>query len=204
MSWTAVVPVKPLNVAKSRLRHQLDGVAELALAFALDTVAAARQSRSITRIVLVTNDSRMRAAVAPDVLIVEDPLRGLNPAVSAGLRFAGTGRAAVLTADLPGVTGPDFDKVLADAGRYERAMVTDHSAKGTTLLAGRALDLDPQFGAGSRQRHEGRGHTVLDVPLTSALRWDVDTPGDLTFLLRRRVGANTARALAALGHPPAS
>ncbi|SCE41071.1 2-phospho-L-lactate guanylyltransferase, partial [Streptomyces sp. IgraMP-1] len=42
-SWSLVVPLKPLVLAKSRLAPALDGAARarLALAFAQDTVAAA-------------------------------------------------------------------------------------------------------------------------------------------------------------------
>ncbi|TDK24499.1 2-phospho-L-lactate guanylyltransferase [Arthrobacter crusticola] len=203
MTWNLIIPVKGLHLAKSRLRRQLDGVADLALAFALDTLAAAQESRAVQRIILVSNDARMRAAAPRGVLIVDDPGTGLNPAVAAGLRRAGPGPAAVVTADLPGVRAADLDRVLAAAGPLGRAMVTDHSGRGTTLLAGRAPDLDPKFGPGSRQRHEGSGHTVLDVPPSSPLRWDVDELTDLTFLLRRGVGAHTARAVAARGVPAA-
>lgn len=203
MSWDVVVPVKDLGVAKSRLRRDRGGVSELALAFALDTVSAVQDSREAGTIIIVSNDMRVRAA-AKGILFVDDPGLGLNGAVSAGLRAAGTGRVAVLTADLPGIKPEDLDRVLRDAGRYERAMVADHSGRGTTMLTSSGASVDPQFGGGSRWRHERQGHVVLPVPLASALRWDIDTAEDLEIVLRGRVGRETARILAAQQAAPVS
>ena len=70
MSWTVIVPVKRLAVAKSRLRgatasaasEQEAGAAHeaLVLAMALDTIAAALASPVVGRVVLVTADAIAR------------------------------------------------------------------------------------------------------------------------------------------------
>lgn len=197
MSWNVVLPVKSLDTAKSRLRRGRSGVPDLALAFALDTLSAVRASRGAGTVIVVTDDARVRAASPAGILFVDDPGYGLNAAVAAGLHAAGPGRVAVVTADLPGVTSGDFDAVLADAGRYERAMVADHSGQGTTLLTARGGLITPRFGAGSRWRHERQGHLVLPVAHSSALRRDIDSPEDLAVAERHPLGAETLKTLAA-------
>ncbi|HEX7746046.1 MAG TPA: 2-phospho-L-lactate guanylyltransferase, partial [Micromonosporaceae bacterium] len=54
--WTVVLAVKRLDVAKSRLRGAVDGVPHdrLALALALDTVAAVLACRMVREALIVT------------------------------------------------------------------------------------------------------------------------------------------------------
>lgn len=203
MSWNVVIPVKSLDAAKSRLRRDRSGVADLALAFALDTLSAVRNSRGAGTVIVVTSDARVRAASPAGTLFVDDPGLGLNTAVAAGLHGAGPGKVAVVTADLPGLTAEEFDTVLADAGRHERAMVADHSGHGTTMLTSLGGLIVPQFGPGSRWRHEQQGHVVLPVPQASALRRDIDTAEDLAAALRNPLGPETLKTLAAAATGPA-
>ncbi|MGC1212363.1 MAG: 2-phospho-L-lactate guanylyltransferase, partial [Micromonospora sp.] len=57
-TWTVVVPVKRLQVAKSRLRGALPAVPheELALALAADTVRAVRACAAVAEVLVVTDD----------------------------------------------------------------------------------------------------------------------------------------------------
>ncbi|MET8836846.1 2-phospho-L-lactate guanylyltransferase, partial [Micromonospora sp. NPDC004540] len=96
-TWTVVVPVKRLGVAKSRLRGALPGVPheELALALAADTVRAVRACPTVARVLVVTDDPRVAAeATAAGAAVTPDPAAGLNGAFRHGAAVAGP-RAAV-------------------------------------------------------------------------------------------------------------
>lgn len=195
--WTVVIPVKRLDLAKSRLRPDIANVPDLALAFALDTVAAAMAAANVAQVIVVTSDQRVRSAVeALGATAVDDPGAGLNAAIDAGISAA-SGCIAVLTGDLPALRSADLQAALALAESVDRALVADHSGEGTTMIAAmNASLLHPQFGSSSRALHERSGHTPLDIAVESPLRWDVDTPDDLAAALGFGVGPATAAAVA--------
>ena len=197
VSWTIVIPVKRLDLAKSRLRPHLTHVPELALAFAIDTVSAAVAAPNVAKVLVVTSDARVRAAMDElGATVIDDPGGSLNGAISAGIAAA-SGCIAVLTGDLPAVRAADIGSALALAETVDRALVADHSGEGTTMIAAmNASLLHPQFGVLSRELHEQAGHSLLEIPVDSPLRWDVDTPADLAAALSLGVGRATAAAVA--------
>ncbi|WP_368499207.1 2-phospho-L-lactate guanylyltransferase [Herbiconiux sp. A18JL235] len=204
--WTVVVPVKGTPAGKSRMSPGVDSAlrALLAEAFALDTLAAVRDTPSVGRLIVVTDPEagpatarRATALRIPDVEIVPDPGSGLNAAVIAGLGAAGDAHRAVLLGDLPALVPHDLEEALAAAETHPLAVVPDAQGTGTTLVTARpGAVLIPRFGAGSARRHREAGHVVLDVPADSTLRLDVDTEADLAEAVARGVGAHTRRALA--------
>lgn len=196
MSVLVVVPLKPLAIAKSRLRAELDSVDELALAFALDTVHAALAASRVARVRVVTDDPDAGAALsAAGAGIRPDPGGGLDAAALAGV--AGErGPVAVLLGDLPALTAADLDDALGRASEHPRALVADTAGTGTTLLVAASADaLAPAFGTGSRRRHEASGAVVVDA--AAGVRADVDTTADLAHALRLGVGPATARVVSA-------
>ena len=91
LRWSVVIPVKVLARAKSRLTG-LDGPrrAELALAMAADTVAAAVACPAVDSVIVVTDD----AAAAADLsglgalVLPDEPGDGLNPALAYGAAYS--------------------------------------------------------------------------------------------------------------------
>ncbi|MBH5337195.1 2-phospho-L-lactate guanylyltransferase [Streptomyces pactum] len=209
MTWTVVVPLKPLSRAKSRLDG---GVPEgwrpdLALAFAQDTVAAALACHAVAGVVVVTDDPRagrelsaLGARVLPDV--PRPPADGLNAALAHGARAVRAGRpdaaVAALGADLPALRPAELGRVLGAAAEAGRAFLADAAGIGTTLLAaGPAAELAPAFGGASRARHRASGARELELPGVECVRQDVDTVQDLRAALRLGVGPHTSALLAA-------
>ncbi|MGQ0576775.1 MAG: 2-phospho-L-lactate guanylyltransferase [Pseudonocardia sp.] len=201
-----VVPVKPLWAAKSRLRGAAgdDPVAHgrLALALALDTIAAARAAVLVGRVLVMSTDPAVAAGLAAQGIVVEPdgPRPGLNPALTHGarlLRRAGAGVVGALQADLPALTAADVDAAVAlflDGGA-RRAFVPDAATTGTTLLlAARGVSLGPRFGRGSAQRHRDSGATELDGDWPG-LRRDVDTAADLRVAADLGLGVHTRGVL---------
>jgi 2-phospho-L-lactate guanylyltransferase len=204
LSWSLVIPVKELALAKSRLSG-LAGPrrAELALAMAADTVAAAVACPVIAAVIVVTDDDVAGAALGRlgAVIVPDQPAAGLNPALVFGAAYAdarwpGRGRAA-LAADLPALGPAEIGRALAAASRWPEAFVPDAAGSGTTLYtAGPAAQFCPRFGPGSRDRHRAGGAAELDLADVPGLRRDVDTPADLRSAAGLRLGPRTS-ALAA-------
>ncbi|MFB2581446.1 2-phospho-L-lactate guanylyltransferase [Herbiconiux sp. P15] len=202
-TWTLVMPVKGTADGKSRLAPELDPAARrrLAEAFSLDALAAVRGATSVARVIVVTDAAtplaeRLRQAGAE---VVDDPGRGLNPAVLAGLVHAGPvgmSRIAVLLGDLPCLAPADLDEALHAAAAHPLAFVPDAEGTGTTLVtATPGHPLVPRFGQGSAERHRRAGHVLLPIAADSALRRDVDTADDLHAA--RALGLGPLSALAA-------
>ncbi|GAA2033801.1 2-phospho-L-lactate guanylyltransferase [Agromyces tropicus] len=127
-AWTVVVPVKSLTGAKTRLAPELSPAerAELARAFALDTIDAARTARSVRRVVVVSDEPAIERALrgVPDVDVVpEFGPRGLTAAIAHGIAVArsdATGSAPVTTADAGAAASrPAPSARTADRGRGE-------------------------------------------------------------------------------------
>ncbi|MEU9133967.1 2-phospho-L-lactate guanylyltransferase [Kitasatospora sp. NPDC048540] len=208
--WSLVLPVKPLEVAKSRLAPYAGARrAELALAFALDTVTAALACPSVARVLVVTGDPAVAGPVrALGALVVDDEpagrLGGLNPALAHGVArarlFAPHAPVATLSADLPALRPAELALVLAAAPVGHRAFLADTPGTGTTLLAcPPGHRLRPAFGPGSRHRHAALGARELPLPGVPSVRRDVDTGSDLAEALALGVGRHTAEAAAGLG-----
>jgi 2-phospho-L-lactate guanylyltransferase len=202
-AWGVVVPVKRLDVAKSRLQaYGDDARVRLALAFAADVVLAAVTCPAVRKVLVVTDDDRAAQAVlALGAVVVADlPAAGLNPALEHGAELlrAGTSDLGVATvsADLPSLRPGDLAGVLAQT--TARAFVADAAGTGTTVLAAAAGHrLGPRYGPGSRDGHVASGALELGGDLR--LRRDVDTPGDLLEALALGVGPCTAQAARDLG-----
>ncbi len=206
LRWSMVIPVKVLALAKSRLTG-LAGPrrAELALAMAADTVAAAVACPVVDSVIVVTDDdaaaaelSRLGALVLPD-----EPGDGLNPALAFGAaysdeRWPGRGRAG-LAADLPALDATELGRALAQAAGARQAFVADAAGTGTTMYAaGPGAAFRPRFGPGSRAAHLAGGAVELALPGLDGLRRDVDTVADLRDAARIGLGPRPA-ALASGG-----
>ena len=91
LRWSVVIPVKVLARAKSRLTG-LDGPrrAELALAMAADTVAAAVACPAVDSVIVVTDDSAAAAALSGlgALVLPDEPGDGLNPALAYGAAYS--------------------------------------------------------------------------------------------------------------------
>lgn len=199
-----VVPVKRLDVAKSRLAAYGDPVRrELALAFACDVVTAALECDAVTDVLVVTDDPDAAAALGAlgARVVPDDPDAGLNPALTHGadlLRAADPGRGVVtVSADLPALQPADLAQVLAAVPEGGRAFVADSGNTGTTLLAAAGTAaLAPCYGRDSRAHHLSSG--AVELTGTPALRRDVDTPADLRDAVALGVGPHTAAVAARL------
>jgi 2-phospho-L-lactate guanylyltransferase len=198
--YGVLVPAKPPGVAKSRLAALGDTVrAELAGAFAADTVIAALGSELVACVLVVTDDHRLAAGmsdlgaeVLPDG--TGDDLNESLVLAAAELDRRRPGLAvAALTADLPALKTDELTRALRHAPPDRTSFVADAERVGTTLLvAPSTCRLRPRFGAGSRRAHLAAGAVEIPLDDVPGLRRDVDDPEDLQAALMLGVGSRTA------------
>lgn len=201
------MPLKPLALAKSRLAPAAGAVRPaLALAFAVDTVAAALACGEVADVTVVTDDPTAGAelAVLGAFVVADAPAAGLNAALRYGAERVRERRAdaavAALNGDLPALRPAELSQVLREAARApERAFLADAAGLGTTLLAALpGTALSPGFGGASRARHLASGAREITLPGVGSVRQDVDTGEDLRAALALGVGPRTTAAAAGL------
>ncbi|MEV5648759.1 2-phospho-L-lactate guanylyltransferase [Nocardia sp. NPDC052254] len=217
----AVIAVKNLDRAKSRLAERLPAPARsrLVLAMLSDTVAAALAA-GLGSVTVVTPDQRVATAMAELGAVVHpDPAAtppadaptdsgdGLNTALASAAAAVRERHGAVdllaLQADLPAVHAEDLVSMLATAPPTGRAVVVDHTGRGTAALLVRApgpTALMPRFGPDSARRHRESGAVEL-LGAWPGLRLDVDTAADLDRAIELGVGPATAALLRDIGWP---
>jgi 2-phospho-L-lactate guanylyltransferase len=191
-TW-AVVPIRGLETAKTRLGNDLDPGARRSLVAELlrRTLVATRDAQRIAGTIVVTRDpaaaglARRHRAIG---LVEQAP--GLNEAIDAARSLAiarGATAVLVLPADLPAVApGPVDDLVEAGIGAGAPAglvvLVPDQHGLGTNaLLLSPPGTIVPAFGDASRARHAGlaRAAGAAYLELDGPLSLDVDTAADL-------------------------
>jgi 2-phospho-L-lactate guanylyltransferase len=206
-TW-AVVPLRGLETAKTRLGAELDPEERLALvvAMATRTLLATRDATTIRGTVLVTADpAAAELATSLGARTLVQRLPGLNAAISEarGVALAAGAEAMlVLPVDLPAVTPQAIDAIVRAAGTQPGdtpivILVPDQHGFGTNaLLTAPAGIIDPAFGEASRAAHRaaaaaaGAVYLELDGPLSL----DVDTSDDLLAAESRSASGDRQRA----------
>jgi 2-phospho-L-lactate guanylyltransferase len=196
-TW-AVVPIRGLETAKTRLGADLDPEerAELVTELLRRTLAATRDAQRIGGTVVVTMDgAAAEVARLHDAIGLVERAPGLNAAIAAARSVAearGATAVLVLPADLPAISAAALDDLLGtiegaptgDGPRPEPlvGLVADRHGSGTNVLYLRPPGVvEPAFGTGSRVRHELAAIAVKArfVELDGPLSLDVDTAADL-------------------------
>lgn len=203
----ALVPVRSLSGAKSRLGEPLDPEerADLILALLRRTVEAARAARRLAGVMVVSMDpDLLERARAMGAATLRQETDGLNEALAEARLAAGATAVIALPGDLPGVTASAIDGLAEAAELAMRqapdrpvvVLVPDRHGSGTNaLLLAPPTAVDFSFGEGSRAAHaaaaEAAGATYLE--LDGPLSFDVDTPDDLLEADRRGLDHEAGR-----------
>jgi 2-phospho-L-lactate guanylyltransferase len=207
----ALVPVKRLGAAKSRLRGALGELAdELTLAMLADLLEALVGAPELARVVVVTPDeavAQVARASGAGARVAEDG--GLNEALAAATReLAGADESVlVVLGDVAGAA--PLLEALAQLGG--RGVVLAPSRDGGTAALLRAPHgvIGTRFGAASAAAHralaESAGAPFCQLALP-ALAIDLDRPEDLAALLADESAAapRTRALLARLGYRAAA
>lgn len=206
----ALVPVRGLEAAKSRLGEALDAEERRALVEQLlaRTIAAAAGVEGVAAVAVVSPDpAALTLATGLGAVPVRQAGEGLNEALAVGRDRAvadGADALLVVPADLPGVSAAGLAPVVeaaraaaADgpAGRPVVVLVTDRAGDGTNALLLAPPGAIPfRFGPGSRAAHAAaaRDAGAAYIEVAGPLDLDLDTPDDLLAAEARGLGALTA------------
>jgi 2-phospho-L-lactate guanylyltransferase len=198
-----LIPIKTLDLAKTRLSNVLDPSerAGLVLAMLRDLLTVLGQCPVDDVWVISADEIVLKLACEFGAKTIrEEKSKGYNAAVSAGLLEIGSGaQVAVLPGDIPLASRADLVKLTSPsvAGVFEIRIVPDAAADGTNGLFQSSTDLiAPSFGASSFSRHKrialesGRRLTVMRL---SSLASDIDCACDLqAFIQTKHVGSTLA------------
>jgi 2-phospho-L-lactate guanylyltransferase len=207
----ALVPVKRLHAAKSRLLPLLGRAAleRLTLAMLEDVLAALRAAPDLDRVAVVTEDpavAEAARAAGAEALLRRDA--GLNPSLDAAaavLAAEGARALLVVLGDVPGIAPGDVARLFAElAGLGGRgAVIAPARDGGTAALLRAPHDVIPsRFGPLSAAAHRALAREA-GVPLAELalpdLALDLDRPEDVVEFLRAgRGGPRTRHALGEL------
>ncbi len=188
--WT-IIPVKPLNRAKSRLAQVLSPderqqLAEIMLRHVLDVVRSVPQ---VLGTLVISRDGRA-LAIAREYgarTVQESGTPQLNGALLRATQVVNRwkgGAVLILPADLPLIAAQDV-ACMIEMGQNDRTVVlaTDQHQDGTNALFVRPPGLmDYAYGPGSFQRHVELARTAgaeVKIYESSRLLLDIDVPEDL-------------------------
>ena len=190
MSLWAIIPVKPLKNAKSRLSPVLlpDQRFELAQAMFRHVLSVTTMIQSVTGVLVISRDTKA-LAIAREMgakTLQEGAMSNLNPALLRATVVVGSWRAdavLVLPADLPFISADDIRGMIRMAVDRSIVIATDSGRDGTNALLVRPPGaLTYEYGPGSFERHirnaEEVGLRVFNYE-SDRMALDIDVPHDL-------------------------
>lgn len=200
----AIVPVKRLAAAKSRLASILHTTErqQLVLAMLGDVLGALIATPGVDHIGVISADPLvLELARARGVEPLLDQASDLNAALGQASRYyaeRGVEATLVLPADLPLITPAAIEQLAGAAhGPRGAAIVPSRDGGTNALLLRPPLALPFHFGAGSLARHRQAAYEhglTLRVASIPGLHLDIDQPDDL-LLLAEAEGATATQEL---------
>jgi 2-phospho-L-lactate/phosphoenolpyruvate guanylyltransferase len=190
MTTIAVLPIKSLDEAKSRLRDHLDPTPRRALVEAMfsDVLVALRRAKLVDQVLVVSSDhGAQRIAGGYGAMVLEEEDHGHSHAAGCGVARAlelGIDRVLMIPGDCPLLDPKELDALIArPLGSPSVLIVPDRHGTGTNALLLTPPDaMEPSFGPGSHERHTrnaaAAGIEAHSVSMPS-LALDIDTPEDL-------------------------
>lgn len=201
----ALIPVKTLAEAKARLAPHLSDGDRLALARALlDDALRLAESADFLSWWVVSDDPEVAdRARRHGVAVIDDPGRGLNPALVAAVehvRAAGADSVTIVPCDLPLAWRGDLEDLL-DTGATSDVVVVPSGGDGGTnaLYLSPPEVVEPQFGEGSMRAHMDAAaarRVRCSILALDRMALDIDTIEDVdAFLARPSRAPSNTRAL---------
>jgi len=185
----AIIPVKKLDMAKSRLSPLLtdDEKKQFCLKMLEDVLRTVKSVRVIHQIIVISKDPVvLQTAENFAATPLKERKTGLNEAVSQAIGWCVRRRAAsalVLPADIPLVAPADLKRMLSLGERASMVISSSRSGRGTNALLLTPPNASPTFyGPCSFQRHiEEASKRKISISKLKSQRiaLDIDTVKDL-------------------------
>ena len=186
-TW-AVLPVKPFDDAKSRLRDVLDPEQrrDLARGLMLQVLDVLLSCEAVDRVLVITADAEAQTIASErGAVTLTEAGTGLNAALDQARRFATNGgatRLIVVAGDLPLLAAADIEALISTGEDAAVVIAPDRKREGTNaLMLTPPNAIDFRYGESSFQRHlalaDAAGYQSLEVKL-SGFAFDIDLPED--------------------------
>ena len=192
MGYRALIPVKSLQEAKSRLAPYLAQPqrAQLVLTMLEHVITVLHKSAAFECISVVSADPEvLQHASAWGAQALREQAAGHNPALHAAAQHelaSGAQTLLTISADLPFVCAQDIQVLLEKAQTYDVVLVPAQKGSGTNaVLARPPLAVPYVFGPDSLQRYieeAQQRHLYYTLHSSPGLAFDVDTYDDLEVL----------------------
>ncbi len=190
MSLWAIIPVKPLKNAKSRLAPALlpNQRFELAQAMFRHVLSVTATIQQVTGVLVISRDTKA-LAIARELgakTLQEGALSNLNPALLRATMVVKSWRAdavLILPADLPFINAEDIRAMIRLADEDSLVIATDRERDGTNALLIRPPGaIEYEYGRGSYARHIHLAEKVglrVSTYQSDRMALDIDVPEDL-------------------------
>ena len=186
---TAIIPMKRLEQAKSRLAGRLDPSErrEIVIRLFSHVLETLNDTPAIAQILVVTSDAEVsRLASEGGATVLNQADAGVNAAIEYGIEQlgdVGSERFIAIFGDLPYLTSNDIQNVVDLMEPGTLVVAPDRHERGTNLLAGYRVDaIRPAFGSDSFKTHRGvavEGGLIVREYRSRGTAFDIDTPDDL-------------------------
>jgi 2-phospho-L-lactate guanylyltransferase len=194
MKIAAVIPMKKLHLAKSRLSNILSPQQRKNLAmYLLDaTIKEIKKSCIISEIIIVSNDKAVKNySCLNNLKFIKDSEEGVNKAVILADNYCidnGIDANIVIPHDLPFISAKEIDKICTMSNKYHKCIIICPSKRfdGTNILFRKPPDvIKTHYDDNSYMNHLKEAYK-FKIPIESLdivkLRFDLDTKEDLLEL----------------------
>lgn len=194
MKIAAVIPMKSLHSAKSRLSNILTAQQRKNLAmYLLDaTIKEIKKSRIISEIIIVSNDKAVKNySCLNNLKFIKDSEEGVNKAVILADNYCidnGINANIVIPHDLPFISAKEIDEICTRSNKYHKCIIICPSKRfdGTNILFRKPPDvIKTHYDDNSYMNHLKEAYK-FKIPIESLdivkLRFDLDTKEDLLEL----------------------
>lgn len=194
MKIAAVIPMKSLHSAKSRLSNILTAQQRKNLAmYLLDaTIKEIKKSCIISEIIIVSNDKAVKNySCLNNLKYIKDSEEGVNKAVILADNYCidnGINANIVIPHDLPFISAKEIDKICTRSNKYHKCIIICPSKRfdGTNILFRKPPDvIKTHYDDNSYMNHLKEAYK-FKIPIESLdivkLRFDLDTKEDLLEL----------------------
>lgn len=194
MKIAAVIPMKSLHSAKSRLSNILTAQQRKNLAmYLLDaTIKEIKKSCIISEIIIVSNDKAVKNySCLNNLKYIKDSEEGVNKAVILADNYCIDNRInanIVIPHDLPFISAKEIDKICTMSNKYHKCIIICPSKRfdGTNILFRKPPDvIKTHYDDNSYMNHLKEAYK-FKIPIESLdivkLRFDLDTKEDLLEL----------------------
>ncbi|HSL14301.1 MAG TPA: 2-phospho-L-lactate guanylyltransferase [Nitrososphaeraceae archaeon] len=194
MKIAAVIPMKSLHSAKSRLSNILTAQQRKNLAmYLLDaTIKEIKKSCIISEIIIVSNDKAVKNySCLNNLKFIKDSEEGVNKAVILADNYCidnGINANIVIPHDLPFISAKEIDEICTRSNKYHKCIIICPSKRfdGTNILFRKPPDvIKTHYDDNSYMNHLKEAYK-FKIPIESLdivkLRFDLDTKEDLLEL----------------------